>query len=467
MKRSGIAAILALPLLIWAVVLYAAPNAHALKDIRMWAGPDHTRVVFDLSGAASHRVFVLDSPHRVVVDISGTTRPDIMKGARRGKGLVNTVRTGVHNGKDLRVVLDLKERAVPESFLLPPGSQYGHRLVLDLNYPNAQPKDIILAPDVPNVANAPFPGGSPGSGSGVTPQYKPIVVAIDAGHGGEDPGAIGPSGTKEKHVALAIARRLAKKIDAEPGMRAVLIRDGDYYIGLRQRTVKARQHQADLFVSIHADAFHKRSAHGSSVYVLSPRGASSEYARSLAERENASDLVGGVQLTGRDDRDAFLLSVLQDTSLEASFDAAGRVLKEMGGVNKLHKRDVQQAGFMVLKSPDIPSMLVETAFISNHREEKNLKSSAHQEKLANAIMNGIRGYFASYRPARAVTAGIGTEDVNTTLEYIVQRGDTLGRIASSYSVSLRELKRMNGLSSNQIKVGQVLQIPYTTASSEF
>lgn len=465
MSRSAKLALLALPLLVWALAAYAA--AHRLKDIRIWAGPDHTRVVFDLSGAASHRVFVLDSPPRVVIDITGTERPEIMKGARRGKGLVKSVRTGVHNGKDVRVVLDLAERAVPTSFLIPPGERYGHRLVVDLNYPNAKPGDIILAPDVPNVAKAPFPGGPTTPGRvepGTKPQYKPIVVAIDPGHGGEDPGAIGPTGAREKDVALSIARRLAKKINAESGMRAVLIRDGDYYIGLRQRTVKARQHQADLFVSIHADAFKRRSANGSSVYVLSDRGASSEYARALAKRENASDLVGGVQLTGRDDRDAFLLSVLQDTSLEASFDAAGRILKAIGRVNKLHKKDVQQAGFMVLKSPDIPSILIETAFISNRTEERNLRSSAHQEKLATAMMNGIKGYFASYRPARAVTAEGGPLPIeNTTLEYVVQRGDTLSRIASSYSVSLRELKRSNNLKSNNIKVGQVLRIPYSVA----
>lgn len=465
MRRVAILATGTVTLLIWAASLVAAPGpVNSLKDIRIWAGPDHTRVVFDLSGAASHRVFVLDSPHRVVVDISGTDRPDIMKGTRRGKGLVQTVRTGVRKGNNLRVVLDLTEKAVPNSFLLPPSSRYGHRLVVDLQYPNAKPDDLIIPQTPPNVARQ-----APGSGSGVKPEYKPIVIAIDPGHGGEDPGAVGPRGTKEKHVALQIGRRLAKKINAQPGMRAVMIRDGDYYIGLRQRTLKARGSQADLFVSIHADAHGNRSANGSSVYVLSQRGASSEYARSLAERENAADLVGGVQLTGRDDRDAFLLSVLQDTSLEASFDAAGRVLKEMGKINRLHKKDVQQAGFVVLKSPDIPSMLVETAFISNRREEKNLASRDHQEKIANAIMEGITGYFASYRPARAVTASAGeyadVGDVQpaSDLEYIVQRGDTLGRIATAYSISLRELKRANDLRSDRIKVGQVLRIPLAVA----
>ena len=209
---------------------------------------------------------------------------------------------------------------------------------------------------------------------------------------------------REKDVALSIARRLAKLVNAERGMKAVLIRDGDYYVGLRERTRKARKAQADLFVSIHADAFRDRSARGSSVYVLSPRGASSEYARSLAERENAADLVGGVRLTGRNDRDEFLLSVLQDTSLEASFDVADRLLGEMKQINHLHKRDVQQAGFMVLKSPDIPSVLVETAFISNRGEEAKLNDSDHQDRIARSLLRGIRGYFSNYRPSTIATA---------------------------------------------------------------
>jgi N-acetylmuramoyl-L-alanine amidase len=225
---------------------------------------------------------------------------------------------------------------------------------------------------------------------------------VDAGHGGEDTGARGPSGVREKDVALSIARKLAKLINNEPGMKAVLIRDGDYYIGLRERTIKARKVQADLFVSVHADAFRDRDARGSSVYVLSQRGASSEHARSLAARENASDLVGGVRLTGKNDRDAFLLSVLQDTSMEASFDVASRVLGELRDVNDLHKRDVQQAGFMVLKSPDIPSLLVETAFISNRKEERRLNSDDYQDTLARALLRGVKGYFSSYRPGRTL-----------------------------------------------------------------
>lgn len=377
------------------LLLLAMPAGAAelarLQDIRLWAGPEQTRIVFDLSGPIDHTVFTLENPDRVVIDIRHARRTDSLRDPREGKGLVKDVRTGVQPGGTTRVVLDLSTRAKPESFALPPNGDYGHRLVVDLTPESAAATELAELPAAP-LARGHVPG------------QDEIVIAIDAGHGGEDSGARGPSGVREKDVALSIARRLARLVNAEPGMKAVLIRDGDYYIGLRERTAKARKAQADLFVSVHADAFRDRSARGSSIYVLSSRGASSEHARSLAARENASDLVGGVRLTGRDDRDAFLLSVLQDTSLEASFDVAGRLLGEMGQINRLHKHDVQQAGFMVLKSPDIPSVLVETAFISNRNEEAKLNDTDHQDSIARALMRGIRGYFSNYRPSTVATA---------------------------------------------------------------
>ncbi|MGH8454087.1 MAG: N-acetylmuramoyl-L-alanine amidase [Nevskiales bacterium] len=386
-------------LLLWVLPAGAVELAR-LQDLRLWAGPEQTRIVFDLSDPVEHTVFTLDNPNRVVIDISHTRRIDSLKDPRQGKGLVKAVRTGIQPGATTRVVLDLSARVKPESFTLPPNGDYGHRLVVDL-IPESDAVASELAEMIPPAPTA------KGSTKNSTPAQDLIVIAIDAGHGGEDSGARGPSGVREKDVALSIARRLAKLVNAEPGMKAVLIRDGDYYIGLRERTVRARKAQADLFVSVHADAFADRSARGSSVYVLSPRGASSAHARSLAERENASDLVGGVRLTGRDDRDAFLLSVLQDTSLEASFDVAGRLLGEMGQVNRLHKDDVQQAGFMVLRSPDIPSVLVETAFISNRGEEAKLNDADHQDTMARALMRGVRGYFSNYRPSTVATADPG------------------------------------------------------------
>jgi N-acetylmuramoyl-L-alanine amidase len=382
-------------LLLWALPA-AATELARLQDIRLWAGPEQTRIVFDVTGPIDYTVFTLDNPDRVVIDVRQTRRVEALKALQQGKGLVQSVRTGVQPGGTTRVVLDLNARARPESFLLPPNGGYGHRLVVDL-LPESGIAPAVLA-ETPALPQTP---------KGNTPAQDPIVIAIDAGHGGEDTGARGPSGTREKDVALAIARRLAKLVNDEPGMKAVLIREGDYYIGLRERTLKARKAQADLFVSIHADAFRDRSARGSSVYVLSPRGASSAHARALAERENAADLVGGVRLTGRDDRDAFLLSVLQDTSLEASFDVADRLLGEMRQVNALHKHDVQQAGFMVLKSPDIPSVLVETAFISNRHEESKLSDTEHQDRIARALMRGIRGYFSNFRPSTVAAADAG------------------------------------------------------------
>lgn len=369
----------------------AAAESARLQDIRLWAGPEQTRIVLDVSGPVDHTIFSLDNPPRVVIDIEDAQRVETMTAPREGKGLVKAVRTGVQGGGTARIVFDVSTAVTTDSFTLEPNGGYGHRLVVDL----APLSAAIAEPrsEMPAIA-APKP---------MMPD-EDIVVAIDAGHGGEDTGARGPSGVREKDVALSIARRLAKLVNAEPGMKAVLIRDGDYYVGLRERTRKARKAQADLFVSIHADAFRDRSARGSSVYVLSPRGASSEYARSLAERENAADLVGGVRLTGRNDRDEFLLSVLQDTSLEASFAVADRLLGEMRQINHLHKRDVQQAGFMVLKSPDIPSVLVETAFISNRGEEAKLKDSDHQDRIARSLLRGIRGYFSSYRPSTIATA---------------------------------------------------------------
>jgi len=276
-------------------------------------------------------------------------------------------------------------------------------------------------------------------------------VAIDAGHGGEDPGARGHKGTREKDVVLAIAKKLAKLVNAQRDMKAVLIRSGDYYIGLRQRMKKARDARADLFVSVHADAFKDQRAHGSSVYVLSNRGASSEAARWLANSENAADLVGGVSL---DDKDDVLASVLLDLSINAtkdgSSDIAGRVLKNLKGIGHVHKGTVQRAGFMVLKSPDVPSILVETAFISNRDEEAKLRRSSHQTKIAKAIFKGIRGYFADQTLPTSYLA---------ESTYKIKSGDTLSGIAQQHQVSLKALKKVNSIKNNFIRVGQIIRIP--------
>jgi N-acetylmuramoyl-L-alanine amidase len=287
---------------------------------------------------------------------------------------VRQVRFGTRDDGSLRVVLDINGDVQSKSFAVAPNESYGHRLVIDLA-PAGEPAPV-------RIEHAP------------QAEARDLVIAVDAGHGGDDPGAIGRGGTREKDVALSIARALAQRIDREPGMNAVLVRDGDYYVAHRDRMRKAREKRADLFVSIHADAIRDRTISGSSVYILSPRGASDEAARWLAERENASDLIGGVSL---DDKDNVLASVLLDlsqtASISASMTAAERVLLELDRVGVVRKAAVQQAGFLVLKSPDIPSMLIETAYISNPAEEKRLKDRRHQEKLAHAIHGGIRGYF--------------------------------------------------------------------------
>ncbi len=418
------------------VLLAGGAQAAQVQDIRVWAGPDHTRVVLDLTGPVRHSLRVLQNPDRVVVDLSNSSRFGGNHANLPGKGVIERVRTGVQNGRDLRVVIDLVHSVHPNVFLLQPNSEYGYRLVVDLDVPEIEPKaapsrsvtpgpaaprQIIAEPAPPALGKpsaksqlppaaraepAPLPVElEPKEGNKVKFMTKTSVVAIDAGHGGEDLGARGPGGTREKDVALAISRRLAKLINAEPGMKAVLVRDGDYYIGLRQRMIKARKHQADLFLSVHADANYNRSAHGATVYVLSQRGASSEHARWLAEKENASYLIGGVRLRDKDNGLAsFMLDLSQSAALEASFDVGARVLRGLGGIGSLHKRSVQQAGFMVLKSPDIPSLLVETAFISNRAEEKKLSNGDYQHKLAQAIHGGVKGYFAAYRPADTVAA---------------------------------------------------------------
>lgn len=357
-------------------------TAAELRDLRFWDGPESTRVVFDLNAAVKHEAFALSNPERVVIDINGLDGDAAALISRAAtKGVVQKVRTGPRAG-GLRIVLEVSEPVTLRSFLLAPNDEYGHRLVVDVMGP-ARPASVsIPAPD-----------------PALRLQDKPIVIAVDAGHGGEDPGARGSTGLLEKDVALSVARKLVRQINAQPGMRAVLTRDGDYYVGLRERVNVARKHEADMFVSVHCNAFHKRDMHGTAVYVLSGRGATSEQARWLAQKENAADMVGGVELHGKDDElAAVLIDLSQSATMEASFDVGGRILRSMGKVNALQKVEVQQAGFAVLKAPDIPSVLVETAFITNAREEKLLASDEHQERMANSILDGIRGYFQSYRP---------------------------------------------------------------------
>lgn len=416
-------------LLLLCLMIPAAGHAAEtrVEGIRTWAGPDHTRVVFDLTHSVEHRLFTLTGPDRVVIDIEqAALQPGLLREAE-STGVLERIRSGRRDGGVLRVVLDLDRAINPRSFLVPPNDTYGHRLVVDLQKRQETPSPLRTLPV----------GGSE------------LIIAIDAGHGGEDPGAIGAAGTFEKHIVLSVSRKLAELIEREPGMTPLMIREGDYYLGLRERTALAREARADMFISVHADAFTDRSVRGSSVFVLSESGASSEVARMLAESENRADRIGGVSL---DDKDDVVASVLVDLSrvatAEASNELAATLLGEFRLVGEVHGNRVERAGFAVLKSLDMPSVLVELAFISNPVEEARLLEPDHQWRLAHALHAGIVQYAADNLRHRGRPG-----------EYIVRRGDTLSGIARQHSVSVARLREANELSDDTILVGSRLMIP--------
>jgi N-acetylmuramoyl-L-alanine amidase len=389
-----------------------------ISSARVWPAAEYTRLTLESGSPIQYSLSTVKNPDRVVIDLERVAlTTELEKFPAKIDATdpyIQTMRIGRYKPGVVRLVLDLKTAVMPQAFVLKPVGDYGHRLVLDI-YPvvppdplmaflneNAigMPRDEIKADSPPGVAATPKPAPAKASARKNKPEMiRLITVAIDPGHGGEDPGAISRSGTHEKNITLAIARKLKAKIDKEPHMRAALTRDGDYFISLPMRLVKARQLNADLFVSVHADAFIKPHARGSSVYALSERGATSAAARWLAKKENEADLIGGVNL---DIKDPYLKQTLLDLSQTAtindSLKLGKEVLLEIGDINHLHKNDVEQAGFAVLKSPDIPSILVETAFISNPDEEKKLKDTAYQDKLADAILAGIKRYFANNPP---------------------------------------------------------------------
>jgi N-acetylmuramoyl-L-alanine amidase len=413
--------------------LPAVSWAAQVRDVRLWSGPEGTRLVVELTAPVEYDVFALDNPDRIVVDLANTTLP-ASEVLPSGQGPVKSLRSGPQSGRGLRFVLDLAGPQQPRSFMVGPEGDAGHRLVVE--FPG---KPVAVAPAASaGTSVAAAPGAASPSGNEVlamaadvaragakaaTPALnepplpplktvdsakgRDLVIAIDAGHGGQDPGALGRGGTREKDITLAIARKLAALINAEEGMRAVLIRDGDYFITLGARTRKARQLGADMFVSVHADSVLNREVNGSSVYVLSLRGASDEAAKWLADSENAADLKGGVSLDQSSDVLAsVLLDVTQKEAISDSVEAAESVLAALRGVGDVHRPRVQHAGFMVLKSPDIPSMLVETAFISNASDERRLRDPDHQQRIAAAIRMGVRNYWYDNPPPGSKLAAI-------------------------------------------------------------
>lgn len=469
-------------------VAAAAAPASTVNAVRIWGGPDSTRVIFELSAPVDYRLFRLSKPDRVVLDLEdGAFGKGV--GPELGKGVVKDMRIGHYQGK-ARIVLDLEGPAHPKSFLLTPAGQYGYRLVVDLGTPSGKPSQIVRTID-DDVAH-----GKP----------RPVVIAVDAGHGGDDPGARGAGGTLEKGVTLEIAKDLAELIDAQRGMHAVLTRKGDYFVPLKKRFQIAREHKADLFVSIHANSCPDYcDARGASVWVLDTHGKQSEAGRWLAKSENASDLIGGVSL---DDKNHMLASVLLDLSQGASMHAAhevgGDVLDALGKIGPLYRNTVQGANFVVLRSPDVPSILVETAFISSRGDERRLDSSKDRERLADAILTGVKQYFettpppgtwfAAQRNQRLHLTGtrateiaadgktganmkavsprvpaliassktIARADENVQDMHKVARGETLSGIAQQYGVSMSALRSANASkvqAGGGIQAGQVLLIP--------
>lgn len=383
------------------VLVNATAHAEAtLRNLRLWQAPDHTRLVFDLSEPVQYQLQLVENPERVVVDFKNAALLGGIHSPEYAGRYLRGIRSGRPQADTLRIVLDLKQRMQPQATLLPPAPPYGHRLVIDLYEPPAvEARPPVAAPAAPAPVSRPPTTPSP------RPAAERFVVAIDAGHGGEDPGAIGRRGTQEKTVTLALARELEAVINRDRRFRGVLVRSGDYYIPLRRRTALARVQKADLFISLHADAFPDAGANGSSVFVLSERGASSEAARWLADKENASDLVGGVSLRDKDDLlSQVLLDLSQTKTAEFSAAAAQDIMTEIAGVGRMHSRKVEQAGFAVLKSPDLPSVLIESAFITNPEEEKLLHNAAHRRRLAEAIAGGIVR-FAERRRLLADSAG--------------------------------------------------------------
>jgi len=409
-------------LLVTPIARAAATRNPSILAVRVWPASDYTRVAIEYDAPLKYTHFTVKNPERLVVDLEGIEFNSVLEGLANkiapDDPNIKLLRAGRYKPGVVRLVMELKNEVRPQVFVLPPVGEYGHRLVLDV-YP-LEPPDPLLSlldkkePEPVAVENRPEVKAESRPDVGVEAKLEPkpeskrhgkpivdrlVTITLDPGHGGEDPGAVGRGGSYEKHVTLAVAKRLKAKIDAEPNMRAVLTRDSDFFVPLQVRVQKARRIQSDLFVSIHADAFVNPEARGSSVFVLSERGASSSAARYLAQKENAADLIGGVNIDVKDPMLArTLLDLSQTATINDSLKLGKSVLGELGGINRLHNGSVELAGFAVLKAPDIPSILVETAFISNPEEEKRLNDEAYQDKMAEAILAGMKKYFAKNPP---------------------------------------------------------------------
>ncbi|WP_445976133.1 N-acetylmuramoyl-L-alanine amidase [Marinomonas dokdonensis] len=416
-------------------------NAVEVQDVRVAQQEGVTRLVFELSQASNHRLFPLSNPDRVVLDITGADlKQDI--GAKL-EGLSSDVLIRVRSAKrdnGTRFVLDLKQSVRAKSTELAANGTYGPRILIELEYGVQKSATVVKSLD------------------SLAGKKRDIVIAVDPGHGGKDPGALGKFNVREKDIVLSIGKELANRINAIDGFKAVMTRSTDKYLKLRERSLVARSANADLMISIHADAFTKSSARGASVWALSLSGKSSEMGRWLAQQESSADLVGGISL---DDKDQLLAEVLLDMSMNStiqmSLNIGKSVLGEMKGVAHLHKNTVQQAGFVVLKSPDIPSILIETGFVSNATEAKNLSSRTYRVKLARSIADGVVDYYNQNPPDGTLIAWKKNEQEDYV--YVVSKGDTLSEIARRNQVTVAKLRQVNSLKNDAIWIGQKLTIP--------
>ena len=409
-----------------------------LKDIRISSSNDDSRIVIDLHEKSSSNIFSLENPDRLVIDLKNTKLKKGFKLSSYPRESIRNIRFSERNDSQLRLVIDLSNDFEYSHFNLPRGALYDHRLVVD-----------IKSKDNPVKNNSAQQSAT----------ERKVVVVIDPGHGGKDPGAIGPSKIYESNVVLAISLRLAEYINRTTDMKAVLTRDDDTFIVLRDRMKMGRESKADLFLSIHADALDNPRVKGASVYTLSLKGASDEAARVFAERENAYSSISEVAISNMDkDAVSLLTDLSQNFSMKASKEAAGIILNELSKVGSIRKKKVQEAGFAVLKSPDVPSVLIETTYISNPNEEARLNSRSYQDKLARAIFEGTRQYFFINPPKNTILANR-IKSGSRVISYRVKRGDTLSEIAELYGIRLSTLKSFNGISGNMIRINQTLQIP--------
>jgi N-acetylmuramoyl-L-alanine amidase len=466
-----------------------------LKNVRLWRGSDYTRLVLDIDSPVEHKLIRLTDPERVIVDIPNAQLNTSLTHLPLTGTPISAIRSSPAGQKDLRLVLDLHQKVVPKSFFLKKYEGSDDRIVLDLydvigapattgttaqttvtsslKAQSSQPREIkepdgletlIASVQTPDTTQSPKPSQEVKKLSDITGK-RAIIIAVDAGHGGEDTGALGPNKLREKDITLAIAKELVTLFNNEPGFHARLTRSSDFFIPLEKRRKIARDMKADLFISVHADAFKNPSAKGASVFALSRRGATSETARFLAQHENEADLIGGIGGISLDDKDAILAEVLVDLSMTATVNASLQVgkyvLNSLDNVASLHAHHVEQAGFVVLKSPDVPSILVETGFISNKEESRLLASSAYRSQIADSILKGTKSYFMQNPPIGTYIAALQEGGASKSVErqHLVTQGDTLAVIAERYSLSQNHLMQYNALKNSTIKIGQTLKIP--------